>query len=216
MSIGNFARVSAVFLLVVSLSGCAGTTVQNVWQDHTYTGKVTSVLVLGATKDRAIRRLYESELSSQLQAKGVTAIPSFSLFMTDDVMDKQSILDKAHENNVDSVIITQVLDVKSYRERITDISHLPRHPGFFGHSDCFGTFRSSCGWHDSFWDGFSTVRTYDVEYLVSHAETELFLLDGDRLVWSVLTETETVDDIEVSVRKMVAMIVGQLEKDGLI
>jgi hypothetical protein len=41
-------------------------------------------------------------------------------------------------------------------------------------------------------------------------------LDGDRLVWSVLTETETVDDIEVSVRKMVAMIVGQLEKDGLI
>lgn len=216
MHIRLFAFAVSTVLLVVALWGCAGTTLQNVWKDDGYAGRVTSVLVLGATKDRTIRRMFESELSALLRTKGINAIPSFSLFMSDDVIDKNVILDKAQESQIDSVLITQVLDVKSYKERITDINHMPRYPGFYRYSDCYMTYRHPCGWYDYYWTGYSTVRTYDIEYLVSHAETGLYLLEGERMVWSALTETETVDDVAESVREMVTVIVNQLEKDGMI
>lgn len=216
MNSRSYVLVICGLSLVMLLSGCVGTTVQNVWKADGYTGKISSVLVLGATKDRAIRRMFEAELSSLLRTKGVDATPSFSLFMSDDIIDKQVILDKAYENNIDSVIVTQVLDVKSYKERITDINHLPSYPGVYRYSDCYLTYRHPCSWYDYYWHGYSTLRTYDVEYIVSHAETGLYLLDGERIVWSALTETETVDDVAESVSEMVAVIVAQLEKDGLL
>ena len=206
----------SVCLCVIFITSCVGTTLQNVWKDDGYNDKVSTVLILGATKDRTIRRMFESELSTMLREKGVNATPSFSLLAADAAIDKEILLKQAKENQIDSVLITQVLDAKKYKERITEINHLPQYTGYYHYSSCFMTSPHPCGWYDYYWTGYSTARTYDVEYVVSHAETNLYLLDGERMVWSVLTETETADDVAKSVAEVVTIIVEQLEKDGMI
>ena len=190
------------------LSACAGTTLKNVWKDDAYTGKVSSVLILGVTKNRAVRQMFEAELARHLQSKGLRAMPSFSLFNSDELNEKKVILEKAHENNVDSVIVAKVLDVKTYRERVTDIN---RYAG--GYYRPYG-YRG--GWYSDYYAGNATVRSYDIEYYVSYVETGLYLLDGEKLVWTALTETESDSDIAESVTKLVEVLVAQLEQDGMI
>ncbi|HKJ03986.1 MAG TPA: hypothetical protein VJ974_00205 [Geopsychrobacteraceae bacterium] len=202
---------SFILCLAISsllMSACAGTKLQNVWKEDSYTEKVSSVLILGVTKNGAVRQLFEAELSRQLRSKGITAMPSFSLFNADELNDKEAILERAHENNVDSVIVSKVLDVKTYRERVMDIT---RYDGGY-----YRPYGYSGGWYGDYYAGNTTVRSYDVEYYVSHVETSLYLLDGEKLVWTALTETESGEDVAKGVTTLVEVLVEQLEKDGLI
>ena len=85
MNLRFFITCSGAAVLLFFVWACSATTLQNVWKDDSYSARVNSILILGATKKRAIRQMFESELSRQLQEKGVNAIPSFPLFSTDDV-----------------------------------------------------------------------------------------------------------------------------------
>lgn len=203
-------------VLLVYLWACSATTLQNVWKDDSYSSRVNSILILGATKNRAVRQMFESELSRQLQARGINAIPSFPLFSTDEVVDKKDILAKALEKNIDSVIVAKVLDVKTYKERVTDIHRAPIYLSDYRYSGRYRTYIRPGGWYGDYWAGYTTVRHYDINYTVSHAETGLYLLEGEKMVWSILTETETNDDLDGSIADMVRVVVAQLEKDGMI
>lgn len=198
--------------LLVSLWACAGTTLQNTWKEDGYTGKVSRVMVLGVTNNKAVRQMFESDLSQQLKAKGIDAVPSFPLFSSDKVIDKQLIVDKAHENNVEFVIVAKVLDVQSYNERVTDIQST----GFGGYGGRYRPYGRGGGWYGDYSSGYTTARSYDIEWIVSYVETGLYLLDGEKMVWSALTETETDEDLAASVKGMTTVIVNQLEKDGMI
>lgn len=204
--------VSAVALLM-SLWACATTTLNNVWMDESYTGKVKSVLVLGATQNQAARQMFESELSRQLTAKGVKAIPSFPLFSGDDLLDKKIIVDTAHEKQVDSVIVTKVLDSKEYTERVTDINS--SYGGAY--SGRYRPYGGRGGWYGDYSSSYTTARSYDYQYVISNTETALYQLDGERMIWSVLTETEAdATDMAGSISEMAKIVVEQLVKDGLI
>lgn len=216
MKFRSFVVLLNSVVLLGSLWACAGTTLQNVWMDDTYTGQVSGVMVLGVTKNKAVRQMFESELSRQLESKGVRALPSFPLFPSDGVVDKKVIVDAANKQNVDSVIVAKVLNVQSFKERVTDVN--TRHYGSnYRYSGRYNTYRRpGGGWYGDYTTGYSTVRSYDYEYFVSHAETALYLLNGEKMVWSALTETETDGDIAGSIREMAEVIVVQLEKDGII
>lgn len=207
--------VTISVLLLVSLWACAGTKLQNVWMDDSYNGQVSGVLILGVTQNKAVRQMFESELSRQLEAEGVRALPSFPLFSTDEVVDKKIIIEMAQQKNVDSVIVAKVLNVQSYKERITDVNS-SRYGSDYRYSGRYNTYRRPGGWYGDYSSGYSTVRSYDYEYFVSHAETGLYLLNGEKMVWSALTETETDGDIAGSISEMAKVIVSQLEKDGII
>ena len=216
MNLRFFITCSSAAVLLFFVWACSATTLQNVWKDDSYSARVNSILILGATKKRAIRQMFESELSRQLQEKGVNAIPSFPLFSTDDVVNKEDIMAKALEKNIDSVIVAKVLDVKTYHERVTDIHRVPIYLSDYRYSDRYRTYIRPGGWYGDYWAGYTTVRHYNVNYTVSHAETGLYLLEGEKMVWSILTETETSDDIDGSIADMVKVVVDQLEKDGMI
>ncbi|PLX93467.1 MAG: hypothetical protein C0619_04475 [Desulfuromonas sp.] len=204
----------ALLVVMLLLQGCISTTLENVWKDDVYSGRMESVLILGVTKNRSVRQLYESELARQLQAQGVNAIPSFTLFDVDAPADKKTIIAKAQQQQLGHVIVTQVLDVKTYRERITDINR-SFYPDGYLYSRYYRTYRRPIGWYDNYWYGYTTVRSYDVEYLVAHAETNLYLLKDEKLIWSVLSATESGSDWAGSVRELAGVIVKQLGQDGL-
>lgn len=201
--------------LGVSLSGCSATRLENVWKDDAYTEKLGSVLILGVTKNRSVRQVYEGELARQLQARGVQATPSFTLLPDEAPADKQAILRQAQKHRAGHVIVTQLLDVKTYRERITDINRLS-YPDHYLYSRYYRTYRRPIGWYDSYWNGYTTVRSYDVEYYVAHAETSVYSLQGEKLIWSVLSETESGREWAAGARDLAQAIVQQLEQDGML
>lgn len=204
----------ALFVVLLLLQGCFATTLENVWKDDTYSGRMESVLILGVTKNRSVRQLYETELAKRLQAQEVNAIPSFTLFDADVPIDKKAIIAKAQQQLIGHVIVTQVLDVKNYRERITDINRV-LYPDSYLYSRYYSTYRRPIGWYDHYWSGYTTVRSYDVEYLVAHAETNIYLLKDEKLVWSVLSATESGSDWAGSVKDLAGVIVKQMRQDGL-
>ncbi|MDT8420302.1 MAG: hypothetical protein RQ754_07710 [Desulfuromonadales bacterium] len=206
--------VLALLFAALLMQGCVATTLENVWKEDAYSGRLERVLILGVTKNRSVRQLYESELSRLLQAQGVNAIPSFSLFDADAPADKKAIIAKAQQQQLGHVIVTQVLDVKTYRERITDINRR-YYPDDYLYSRYYRTYRRPIGWYDNYWYGYTTVRSYDVEYLVAHAETNLYLLKDEKLIWSVLSITESGADWVGSVKELAGVIVKQLGQDGL-
>lgn len=210
----NALLMGLVCLLFVA--ACMGTVLKNVWRDDGYTGKTSHVLILAVMKERAIRQMFEVELSRQLQVQGVSAVPSFTISSSDGVIDKKVILENARKRGIDSVIVTKVLDVKAYKERVTDINRTYRYFGDYRYSTHYRTYLRPGLWYDDYWDSYTIVRSYDVEYVISHAETGLYLLDGEQMVWSVLTETESRDDLTTSVKELASVIVEQLLKDGLI
>ena len=86
-------------------------------------------------------------------------------------------------NKIDSVLITKVLDSKTYTQRVTDVSG--------GYWDHFGPVSSGRGggWYGDFYYG-HTATTYETEFKVFNLETSLYSADGEKLSWAHQQEVD--------------------------
>ena len=61
MSLG---RIS-IFILAMMAAGCASTELTNSWRAPDYTGGITSMVVVGVSKQASVRRVFEDEFAAQ-------------------------------------------------------------------------------------------------------------------------------------------------------
>ena len=70
-------------LLLVSLlllMGCASTTVSGVWKDPSYSGPMTSLMVIAIAEKPVTRKMFEDEFVRELKARGINAVSSYNEF----------------------------------------------------------------------------------------------------------------------------------------
>lgn len=98
-----------VFLLMLALvtAGCASTTLTNSWRSPDYSGTMTSLVVVGVSKQASVRRVFEDEFAAQLRSQGVRAMPSYTLVPEDGPIDKEILRSAVDSTNADAVIITR-------------------------------------------------------------------------------------------------------------
>jgi hypothetical protein len=126
-----------IIILSVSLTSCATTDVTSVWKDESYGNQIKKICVIGAAQKPGIRRIFEREFVNQLKALGVYAVPSHQYISDDKMMDKDIVISKIKELDIDAVIITRLLEKKRIVKQI---------PGYYTHMRHYyaTSYKSSC------------------------------------------------------------------------
>ncbi len=192
-----------LFVGLLGLAGCASTSLTNQWKNPSYSGPpIKKVLVVGVTKQPGPRRVFEDEFAAALKAAGVDALPSYTLIKEDGQADESVVRQAVREARADGVLVTRLVKV----EQKTQIS-----PGYYGPTPAVGFY----GWYSSAWVGYyepPTVYQYDVVT----AETSLYGLRADELIWSGTTETFSPQDVKKETQGFAKIIIDALKKQGII
>ena len=89
------------------ITSCAKTRLNNVWRDSSYSGKIKRVLVIGVIKKPRRKRLFEYEVVQQLNIRGIDAVAGYSVLPSDEEVDKDIIVSKLKELDLDGVLIAE-------------------------------------------------------------------------------------------------------------
>lgn len=195
-----------VFLLIVALiaAGCASTTLTNSWRAPDYSGAMSSLVVVGVSKQASVRRVFEDEFAAQLRLQGVRAVPSYTLVPEDGPIDKDVLRDAVDSTNADAVIITRLIKVEN-KVTVTQpgpplaARYDPYYYGFYS--------RAWIGYYEP-----PIVQQYDVVT----AETTVFVKDRAEPVWSGTTETFAPSDLKKETTGFAKVVIKALAKENLI
>lgn len=193
-----FLCASSALICLMSLNSCSTTALTAVWKDSAYQGgPMKKVLVIGVFKEQNIKRFFEDEFARQLKPRGVDAVPSYTIFPEEDILDKTTITEKMKELKMDSVLVTRVADV----EDVTGYDTYPTHvdPG----GDFYDYYVMCC------------ETTVSLGYVVV-LETKIFEEKYDKLIWSALSETSLQRSREYTVKLFIETAIKDLHVKRLI
>jgi hypothetical protein len=191
------AKALLTALVGLAVWGCASTQLIDTWRDPKHSGPpLTRILVIGVTKQAGLRRTFEDEFVRQLQAKGVRAVASYTLIPEDGEVPRDRLAEAVKESGVEGVMVTRLVRV----DREAQV-----YPGTYVGPSYAGFYR----FYSSAWVGFydpPQVYSYDVVT----AETNLFDVRGDTLIWSGTTETFGRRNVKKDVTDFATVIVKAL------
>jgi hypothetical protein len=197
------AKALLTVLIGLAVWGCASTQLVDTWRDPTHSGpRLSKILVIDVTKQAGIRRTFEDELVRQLRAKGLQAVPSYTVIPEDGEAPWERLSQAVLESGVEGVVVTRLVRV----DRQTQL-----YPGTYVGSPYVGLRR----FYASAWVGFYTppqVYNYDIVT----AETNLFDVRGDTLIWSGTTETYPQRNVKNDVTEFATVILDALLASKLI
>jgi hypothetical protein len=208
MNLRRITRFAAAALVLAALGACsAPTQLTSDWADpnlgsHAY----KKIVVVGITPRAAGRRAYEDAFVSELQARGVEAIPSYTFGGTGQ-MDKDAAIAKLKEVGADGVLVTRLVDKETVQNYYPPTySSVPS--AYYG------------GWYGYYSTGYSYMYSpgYVEENKVYRVETNLYNVDSDKLAWSGLTETTLAsgDAPESEINPLIHTLTMSMEKHHII
>jgi hypothetical protein len=181
------------------MASCATTNLTSVWKDVDYSGSIGKVFIIGAAEKANVRKVFESEFVNQLRSRGIDAVPSNEFIPYEKMLDKETILSKVKELNIDKVLITQLTERKK-------VEYLPA--GYGSASDVWYSYRE-INYKESCKLG------YACEELVA-LETNLYDVRTEKLIWSALSETSIEDGQYNLIRSFIKAIIDNLSEKELL
>lgn len=188
-------------------AACNSTTIESSWKDPT-APPVGNVLVAGISGNEATRRNFEETMASQLQAKGVRAMPlSQRLPSPTTGGDKDALREQVkaivQREGYDAVLTGQLVGKEQHVEAVPDMMAPMGPMGFYGYWDAAYPMAYSPGYLQE-----------ETEWRI---ETRLFDARGDgRLSWSMTSDTFDPASADQMVRDVSKVVVDKLQKDGLL
>ena len=201
------ARITTGFVSLLAaaiVTGCASTTLTNSWRAPDYDKVLTSLVVVGVSKQASVRRVFEDEFAAQLRERGVEAVPSYTLVPEDGPVDEQRLRDAVDSAGKDAVIITRLVKVEN---KVTASHAGPtwvplRYPYYYGY-------------YSSAWVGYyDPPMVYQYELVT--AETTVFIRGRAEPVWSGTTETFAPEDLRKETIGFAKVVMDALASEGLI
>ncbi len=180
------------------LNSCATTSLTTVWKDNTYKGgPLKKVLIIGVFNSQNMKKFFEDEFVRQLKNEGIDAVPSYTLFPEETILDKEMIVDKIKELRMDSVLITRVVDV-------TDAGGYETYPTRVDPGGDFYDYYVMC-----------CQTAVSVGYVVV-LETRLFEEKYDKVIWSALSETSLQRTVEATMMSFIPAAIENMHYNHLI
>jgi hypothetical protein len=194
-------NTSRFFMLILALvsAGCASTTLTNSWRAPDYSDAISSLVVVGVSKQASVRRVFEDEFAAQLDAQGVRAVPSYTLVPEDGPIDEDSLRKAVESSGADAVIITRLVKVEN---KVAVSQPSPPYPYYYGYYS-----RAWVGYYEP-----PIVQQYDIVI----SETTVFVKDRAEPVWSGTTETFAPTDLKKETTGFAKVVIEALSKETLI
>jgi len=164
------------------------------WRAPAYTVTPRKALVILAAPRPTLTRLFEDEFDRQLNARGVEAVPGYSLLPPGGPADdKDEIAAGVERIQADAFFITRLVDRKSYETY---------YPG-----SVYSTQSGRLGRRE-----YQATPGYVVQESILHVETQLYDATTEPLAWSVMTETRVGSSMESEVKTFVKVMKSLTEK----
>ncbi len=109
-------RIILIMIAMLFLWSCAST-MQYIWVKENYQGKhFESILVIGISKNLAVRSIFENTIVEMLKEEGITASNSLTLFppiknMTE--LNEEQIESRVKSGNYDAVLVSSLVDINT-------------------------------------------------------------------------------------------------------
>jgi hypothetical protein len=192
--------------IILLLTGCATTEVISTWKDDSQVHKFKKIYVLAVVKEPGFRRMVEYRLLNFLRKAGVDAHATIDTFPNADKIDKTAAASFIKKNAIDGVMVVRLVDKRNetvYTPGETFVS------GGYGN-------RYNRGWYGYYGGGYQVMSTpgYTTEFLISTVESAIFSTDGNKRVWSTLTETSETSVVK-AIESYSDVIDTQLKSSGL-
>ena len=208
----NIRIILYTILLAFVLTSCSTATLKSTWKDTESIESIKSVLVVGVAIRKNRRQLFETTLAKMLEANGVRAIPSFTVFPKEEMTD-QTTSDYIKRQKIDSVMVVKVLNSRSIKRRVAETTvHTSNYPPV-GKPYYYRRFD---GWYADYSYWTTTVATYDTGYVLSNLEANLYQKGNENMVWTSFVEVNAHDDDISGVNDLAKALIKQMKKDGLI
>ena len=191
---------------LAALASCtASTQLTSSWTDPAASQRsYKKIVVVGVTPKTSSRRMYEDSFVQELQARGITAVSSYSV-AGEGQLEKDAAAAKLKEIGADGVIVTRLVDQETYQTY-----YPPTYSSVAAPSAYYG------GWYGYYSMGYSYMTSpgYVEENKVYRLETNLYDAKGDKLIWSGLTETTLLssDAPETEILPMIATLSVNMEQ----
>lgn len=193
-------------LFIVLLCACSSTQVQESWRLPGYrAGESQKVLIVAMASRESLRKVIETAFSTQLEAQGIAAIPSFQWLPESTRLNREALQPLVQQNGITTVLVTSIKDVQKTRAYQPQQDAGPS-DGLFRQLDTYYTYSSS-GQHES--GRYATLTDYLIE-------TNLFDARNQKLSWSITTRTSETGSIQKAVDDIVITTLRQARKDNVL
>jgi len=190
-------------LFTLILSSCATTELSNSWRNPSYTGPVLKkILVVGISKQIAVRRAFEDEFAKQLNASGVEATASYTLISESGEVEEARLTEAVRQSGADGMLVTRLV-------RIGADSQFT--PAFRPTPDA--SFASG---YSAAWTG-NHEPSAPAEAVTVVLETSLYAKNESHLLWSGTTETFAPSgELQKDLQDIIKPIIRALKRQTLI
>ena len=210
MKVSSSARLLVAAASLLTLTSCAATSqLTTSWADPAAPNRnLKKVVVVGATPNAAVRRMYEDTFAADLKARGIEAIPSYTI-AGEGQLNKDEASVKLKEVGADGVIVTRLVDKQQYENY-----YPPTYSTYAAPSAYYG------GWYGYYSMGYSYMSSpgYVEQGQIYRVETNLYDVTNDKLMWSGITES-TLSSGQAptsEVQPVIHLLVNDLEKKKII
>jgi hypothetical protein len=210
MKVSTSARLGVAALSLLTLTSCAATSqLTTSWADPAAANRsLKKVVVVGATPNAAVRRMYEDSFASDLKARGIDAVPSYTV-AGEGQLNKDEASAKLKELGADAVIVTRLVDKQQYENY-----YPPTYSTYAAPSAYYG------GWYGYYSMGYSYMSSpgYVEQGQIYRVETNMYDVQNDKLLWSGITES-TLSSGQAptsEVQPVIHLLVNDMEKKKII
>jgi hypothetical protein len=191
-------------LLLLTLTGCASISLQHSAKDATLPAKkYQKLLIVGITEQSQRRQIFEEVFAAELQKRGVTAIPSYTITGVTEKLTWAAGEDAVRKTGADGAITTRLVALK--KDTSVNTGYVMTSHGF---ADGYGVHVT-----------YATFIHQPVEVLLSTKmaiETNLFDAATGRLVWTGTSSAVDPEGIITFSRGLAEVVFKDMAKDGLI
>jgi hypothetical protein len=185
---------------------CSTTLTQDRWKDENYNNKLSKILVIGMSKDVAMRQLFEDTLADQLKQRGVEAVPSLTFLEPDTEITRDNVKPKIDGMGFDGAIVTHLVSMDAIDRYIPVRRTVPHTTDYFNNM------------YSYYSQTYPVVYTKDVavQEEVAVLETALFDVKSENRVWKMTSQTFKPRRDKKTVKDIAREIVSNLRLDKLI
>jgi len=199
----------ALVLSFFFFTGCSKTSVTDTWKKSDYIGQpLTSIMVVGLTKDHTHKLLWEDTMGDRLRQHGIKkVVSSLSAFPDDKKIDEKEILAYANNKGIEAVLVTRLVDTK--KEKVHHPPSGAYYGGAFGHYGRFDSFYPYA-YNQVYSPGYTTTQT------IVLLQTNLYQVKGQELIWNMSSDTFDPSSINQLMDSVSKKVLATLKKDQII
>lgn len=196
----------AVIVLLVTLAGCASTSIRDSWTAPGIQGPLDyqKILVVFMDPTEATRRAAEDALVARIGSD--RAVASHTMFTVQEVQNadqnESANRGKVEAAGIDSAVIMRLVNEQQKMSYSPGMTYPSYYGGFYGY---YGR-----GWGMAYSPGYMRTDT------VVSVETNLYSLENDELVWAGTTETLNPNDVAKMVNEIADAVSKDLRSKGLV